>query len=154
MQIRTLMTLIVLGLGILTTGSAQSGKEANMNTVRAIHGKCHRSGRCVLQQISGVSRRTGLDAQFCAAFPREPPIGAEYAIWTRSGSQTDVRCTRARRIGDLVGRSPGKTDRALSGGVSLKDAICNREELFAARSSAVQLSAYSGSEDAGASGTG
>ncbi|HEX6895273.1 MAG TPA: hypothetical protein VF146_08370 [Bryobacteraceae bacterium] len=34
MQIRTLMTLIVLGLGILTTGSAQSGKEANMNTVR------------------------------------------------------------------------------------------------------------------------
>ena len=34
MQIRTLMTSIVLGLGTLTTGSAQSGKEANMNTVR------------------------------------------------------------------------------------------------------------------------
>jgi catechol 2,3-dioxygenase-like lactoylglutathione lyase family enzyme len=34
MRIKTLMTLIVLCLGILTTGSSQSGKEANMNTVR------------------------------------------------------------------------------------------------------------------------
>jgi predicted enzyme related to lactoylglutathione lyase len=34
MRIRTLMTLIVLCLGILTTGSSQSGKEANVNTVR------------------------------------------------------------------------------------------------------------------------
>src|SRR5690348_12169382 len=34
MRIRTLMTLIVLCLGMLKTGSSQSGKESNMNTVR------------------------------------------------------------------------------------------------------------------------
>ena len=34
MRIKTLMTLIVLCLGMLKTGSSQSGKESNMNTVR------------------------------------------------------------------------------------------------------------------------
>jgi catechol 2,3-dioxygenase-like lactoylglutathione lyase family enzyme len=34
MHVRTLMTLIVLCLGMLKTGSSQSGKESNRNTAR------------------------------------------------------------------------------------------------------------------------